>query len=264
MNPILIAVLVVGGMGLLAAVILVVASKVMYVASDENAQDIEAVLPGVNCGACGYAGCADYAAAVAKGEAATNLCVPGGPKTAQKVAAIMGQEAGEVDELVADVACNGSYDVTRDKYEYAGIMSCNASSQLHLGRSACSFGCLGFGDCVAACKFGALSVQNGVAVTDLSKCTGCGVCVDRCPKGLIRLAPRSAKTFVNCCSTDTGAVTRKNCARGCIGCKRCERVCPNDAIHVTDNLAVIDQSKCISCGLCVAECPTHSVEQRAR
>lgn len=260
MNPIVSAILVVTGLGLLAAIILVVASKLMYVPSNETAVEIEGVLPGVNCGACGYAGCADYAAAVASGEAETNLCVPGGPSTAQKVAEIMGQEAGEVEEMVANVACHGSYDNTHDKYDYTGVQSCAASNQLHQGRSVCNWGCLGFGDCVDVCKFDAISVKNGVAQTDFAKCTGCGACVEKCPKGLIHLVPRSAGSIVFCSNHDRGNITRKTCIRGCIGCMRCERVCPHDAIHIENNLATVDFEKCQKCGKCVMECPTHALE----
>lgn len=262
MNPIVIAIIVVGVLGLAASLILALAGKLLYVPSNEKALEIEEILPGVNCGACGYAGCAAYATAVATGQAATNLCIPGGDKTAQKVAALMGEEAGDVIEMVANVACHGAYDATHDKYEYAGVMSCAACDQLHQGRSVCSWGCLGFGDCVTACQYDAISVKNGVAQTDYAKCTGCGACAAKCPKGLIQLVPRTTQTIVVCSNRDRGNITRKNCIRGCIGCMRCERICPNEAIRVHDNLAAVDFEKCQQCGQCVLECPTNAIEQR--
>lgn len=258
MNPVLIAVLLLTGTGLLASVILVIASKLMYVPVDETANEIAKALPGANCGACGYAGCSDYAAAVASKKAAPNLCVPGGADAAEKVSAIIGEDAGEIIPMVAAVACHGNYDNTRDKYRYAGVKSCAASNMLHAGRSECAYGCIGFGDCVSACKFDAISVENGVAIINYAVCKGCGACVAKCPKGIIKLVPRTTRSLVLCSNHDKGAKTRKTCVSGCIGCMKCEKVCPNGAIKVDNNCAIIDFSKCGGCGECMRACPVHA------
>lgn len=258
MQEIMNAVLVLGGIGAVCAVVLVIAAKFMAVPADETAKRIEEALPGANCGACSFAGCADYAAAVARGDAAPNLCVPGGASAAKAVSAIMGVAAGEVEQQVAFVACHGSYDSTDDKFDYRGISSCTACNMFYGGKSSCSYGCIGMGDCVSVCRFGAISVKNGVAHVDPSKCTGCGMCAAKCPKGLIHIVPLSAKSVVVCSNKDRGALTHKTCIRGCIGCAKCVRVCPNGAMTIENNLAIVDLSKCKSCGACVLACPVHA------
>ncbi len=248
------AVAVLAGIGLIASAVLVVASKLMYVPTDENAAKIREVLPGANCGACGYAGCDDYAAAVAAGKAKTNLCVPGADKVAAEVAALMGQEALDVVEMTAVVACRGCAD-REPKYEYRGIQSCAAANMMHAGPVKCSYGCEGFGDCAAACPFDAICIANGVAHVDPALCKGCGRCVSACPKKLISLIPQAKYAAVLCSSADKGAVTRKICTNGCIGCMKCEKVCEHDAVHVQNNHAAIDTEKCVLCGKCAQECP---------
>ena len=255
MDTVLTAVALVGGTGVVLAVMLAIASRVLYVPAHEQAQRINDVLPGVNCGGCSYAGCHDYALAVAKGEAAPNLCVPGRDEVAQKIAGILGIEPEHIQEMVAVVACHGNYDNTYDKYIYSGIKTCVATSMYHQGRSVCAWGCIGYGDCVAACPYNAIFLKNGCAYTDFSLCVGCGACARKCPKHLIKLVPRSSRALVVCGNHDRGAVTRKLCKQGCIGCGRCTRVCPNGAIEVIENCAVVDFERCIACGLCVPECP---------
>lgn len=259
MNPIITAVLVVAGVGAVAAIVLVVASKLMYVPAHEMAEDINETLPGVNCGGCGYAGCHDYALAVARGKAATNLCIPGGTPISRQISELLGVEFKDVAEMVAVVACHGNYDNTHNKYIYSGIKTCAATNMYHQGRSVCSWGCMGYGDCVAICQYGAISIQNGVAQVDFSRCTGCGACAVRCPKTLIKLVSRTSKAIVACGNRDRGAIARKLCLKGCIGCGRCTRICPNDAIHVVDNCAAVDVEKCDSCGKCVTECPVGAI-----
>jgi len=249
------AVLVLGVMGAVFGLILAIASKVFAVEVDPRQEEIINVLPGANCGGCGYAGCGGYAAAIVEGTAPINSCAAGGAECAKKIAAIMGVEAGEVEKCVALVRCSGGPNVTK-KYEYLGIHDCLSASRMPGGGpNECSYGCIGLGSCVAACQFGAISVTDGLAHVDHEKCVGCLACIAACPKNIIVKVPYSADVNVACASKEKGAVLRKYCNIGCIGCKICEKACPHDAIHVVDNLAVIDYSKCVSCGICVQKCP---------
>ena len=244
--------------GLLGAAILVVAAHFMHVEEDPRIGQVLGVLPGANCGACGYAGCADYAKAIVEG-APVNTCVPGGAKTAEAAAAVMGVEAGEVVRRKAIVACQGSYDHMEDKYTYEGIESCTACAALYAGRAACEFGCLGYGDCVKACPFGAITVSNGLARVNPELCTGCGACEQACPKKVIWIRPEGEKPVVMCANHDRGALTRKACTAGCIGCMKCEKSCPEGAIHVTNNVARVDYDKCTGCHTCMNVCPVHAI-----
>lgn len=245
--------------GLLGAAILVVASQYLKVEQDERVEKIQTALPGANCGACGYAGCADYAAAIVNGEKA-NLCIPGGPSTAANIADIMGKPAGEVIPQKAVVLCQGSLANRSLKYKYAGVKSCSVSAALHGGNSSCAYGCLGYGDCVAVCKFDAIHVHNGVAWVDAQKCTGCATCQAECPKRIITMYRAEEKPVVLCESKQPAKLTIKECKVGCIACKACQKVCPVKAIKVQDNLAEIDPEKCIACGACVTSCPVNAIE----
>lgn len=252
------AVIVVTVIGLLGAAILVIAAHFMHVEEDERIGQVQAALPGANCGACGYAGCADYAKAIVEG-APVNKCVPGGEKAAKAAAAVMGVEAGAVVKRMAVVRCQGSYDHTEDKYQYEGIESCSACAALYGGRATCAFGCMGYGDCARACKFDAILVSNGLARVNPEKCTGCGACEQACPKHIIEVREQSEKPVVLCANHDRGALTRKACSAGCIGCMRCEKNCEAGAITVTDNVAHIDVEKCTGCRKCVSNCPVHAI-----
>ncbi|MBQ3134977.1 MAG: RnfABCDGE type electron transport complex subunit B [Oscillospiraceae bacterium] len=256
MNPILSAVLVVTVIGVIGAIVLVAASVVMHVPVDERVEQINAVLAGVNCGACGYAGCSDYARAVVEGGAPVDKCTPGGSACAAAVAAIMGVEAGETGCVKAVVACSGDCEHTPKRFEYQGLSRCAAVKGLYGGDGACTHGCLGYGDCAAVCPFGAIAVERGIARVDRSKCVGCGLCVGACPNDVIRLVPEHRrKPVVLCSSKDKGADTRKVCSAGCIGCMKCTKVCAKDAIVMDGSLAVIDQTRCVGCQLCLKECP---------
>ena len=249
------AILVLGIMGGVFGLVLAIASKVFAVDVDPRQEEILNVLPGANCGGCGYPGCAGYAAAVVAGNAPINSCAAGGAECANKIAAIMGVEPGEVEKCVALVRCSGGLNATK-KYEYIGIHDCLSASRLQGGGPLdCEYGCLGLGSCAAACKFGAISVSDGLAHVDHEKCVGCLACIDACPKKIIVKVPYSADIVVACSSKEKGAAIRKYCIIGCIGCKICEKACPHDAIHVVNNLASIDYSKCISCGICAQKCP---------
>ena len=212
MNILLNGVMVVTGLGLAAAIILVAFSKIMEVKTDETVERVREALPGANCGACGYAGCDEYAKAVAAGQAEGNLCVPGGAKTAEEIAGITGRSSGAVAKRVAIVACRGNAQHTRTKMTYQGISTCHAANRFFAGDWVCPDGCLGHGDCVSACMFGALSVQDGVAVVDRELCTGCGACAAVCPAGAI-----------------DPAAPKKTDGERCIACAACVAVCPTGA-----------------------------------
>lgn len=255
MEQIIIPIIIVGIIGLVLGIGLAVASVLLSVPVDEKVTKIREALPGANCGACGYSGCDGYAEAVAAGEAEANRCVPGGADTAALVAEIAGVAAGDFVAKRAYVLCRGTCEVTNPKYDYRGLNSCAAAAMLFGGPGSCSFGCIGMGDCVSACTYGAIRVVNGVASVDPALCGGCGQCSNVCPKNIIDILPTGAEYLVFCSNKDKGALTRKACSVGCIGCKLCEKKCPVGAVSVSDNLARIDTDKCIGCGECSAVCP---------
>ncbi len=228
--------------------------------------DVNAVrdaLPGLNCGSCGFAGCDEYAKKCVSEKLAPNLCVPGGNEVAAKISAVTGVPFEEVKSVVAHVRCRGNYDVTQDKYDYRGVLSCAASSLFYGGRSSCRDGCLGFGDCAEACPSGAIRVDNGVAVVDRSLCTGCLICTRICPKHIIVGIPRDAAVVVSCSSNLSGKHTRQICRNGCIACRMCERNCETGAIKVNSNHAAIDQTLCTGCGKCAEKCPVKVITRTA-
>lgn len=259
MNSILIAVSVIGGIGLLFGCLLAFASIVFEVKQDKRIAQIQSVLPGANCGACGYAGCSAYAAAIVEDEAPVNSCSVGKGPVANAIGIIMGVDAGEVTEKVAKVMCGGNCSSAVMKYEYMGIQDCVAEEKLSGGAKKCPYGCLGLGSCMRACPFGAISIVSGIAVVNPEKCQACGQCLKTCPKGIIHFVPKENHEWVLCSNKDKGAVANKYCSVSCIGCRMCEKVCPSDAIHVEDNLARIDYDKCTSCGACAAKCPRKAI-----
>lgn len=241
---------------LIAALLLSLAAKFMAVPVNETQAAIRGELPGANCGACGFAGCDDYAAALAEGgDVKTNLCVPGADAVAAAIAAILGQDAEDVVEQVANVRCSGLCDVTKPEMDYQGLKTCAAAKGLFGGPGSCKYGCIGFGDCERACPYGAIQVCNGLAKVDREKCVGCGMCAKTCPQHIIDIIPDVKRVYVACSSADKGAVTNKLCSAGCIGCKLCEKACKFEAVHVENNHAVIDIDKCKNCGLCAKACP---------
>lgn len=259
MNDFLLPVLFVAGIGLLAGLILSFASVLMAVPKDQKAEKLREMLPGANCGACGFSGCDGYAAALAKGEAKPGLCTVGGTETAKKLAEYLGVDAGSVEQRRAVVRCLGSYDNTSDKVQYEGVPSCAAAARLAGGPANCSYGCIGLGDCAEACQFGAIGIRNGAAMVVPERCTGCSQCAQACPKQLITMVPVKKQAVVLCSSCDKGNVLGKLCSAGCIGCMKCEKACSHDAIHVTNFLASVDPQKCTGCGECAAVCPRHVI-----
>ena len=267
MNPILITVITLTAIGLLVAAILFLVAKRFKVEEDARIDDVEALLPGANCGGCGCAGCRDFATKlVGMDELGDAMCPVGGSETMTKIADLLGKTAAPQAPKVAVVRCNGSCENRPKTSNYEGYQSCKVKAALYSGDTACRFGCLGCGDCTRVCKFGAISMnpETGLPVVDESKCTGCGACGKACPKGIIELrpkGPRGLKVVVLCSNTDKGGVARKACKAACIGCAKCQKVCPHDAIVVENNLAYIDASKCKLCTKCVEECPTGAIHK---
>ena len=261
---IVIAIALLGGLGLTFGLILAAASKVFYVETDPRLDQLNECLPGANCGGCGYAGCGGYAEAVLKGEAEIGKCASGGNDCAMKMAEIMGVKAEKMERRVAMVRCSGYKAVDEEgnpigaklKGEYEGISDCLAASKVagH-GPSACKFGCLGFGNCVAACQFDAIHIVNGVAVVDEEKCVGCLACAAACPRQLIVPVSPAQNVLIACASMAKGAATTRACTVGCIGCGKCKKTCQHDAIILEKNLARIDYTKCVNCGDCAKVCP---------
>ncbi len=256
MEFILITTAVITVIGLIVGAGLVFMGKKFAVEVDEREAAVREVLPGNNCGACGYAGCDAMAAAIAKGEAPVNGCPVGGAPVARKLGTIMGTEAGAVERKIAFIRCKGSCEYTQNQGRYVGIHDCASAVRAGLALTECDYGCVGLESCVKVCPEGAISVRNGVAVVDRSRCVGCGLCVKSCPKGLIELVPERNQVAVQCSNRDKGPQVKKVCSAGCIGCSLCVRQCEHDAISVTDNLAHVNYETCVQCGKCAEKCPS--------
>ncbi len=259
MNDILVAVIIVVAIGLVAGIGLAIASIVMAVPKNEKAEALNEALPGANCGACGYSGCAGYALALANGEATLGLCSPGGQECVDACGEILGISVS-MELKTAVVHCAGDYEVTTDKMNYDGIESCAAASLLAGGISSCRFGCMGMGDCQRVCQYDAVVIENGLAKIDPAKCKSCAMCVTACPKNLISIIPIKEQAFVKCSNCDKGAGVMKICKIGCIGCMKCVKVCEEKAVSVTSFMARIDHDKCTGCGKCVEACPRNIIE----
>ena len=252
-NLILMAVLVLGVTGAIFAVVLYVVAQKFKVIEDPLIDEIAEVLPGANCGGCGKAGCRALAEAFVKqGNMEGLKCAPGGDAVAQKVAQLLGVSAEASDPMVAVLRCNGSCSNAPAKTHFDGLHDCHYANSVYGGESGCLFGCLGFGNCVSVCQFGALSIdeKTGLPVVDEEKCTACGACVKECPRMLLELRKKGR---------NKGAEARKACSAACIGCGKCAKVCPFEAIKVENNLAYIDFNLCKACRKCVTECPTGAI-----
>lgn len=237
-------------------VILAYADKIFHVETDERIDKITELLPGANCGGCGYAGCRALAQAITSGKESENACGSISNEVCHEIAKICGKAPAVTKERMrAQVMCSGTNELSRKKYHYDGINDCKSASKLFGGDKLCAYGCLGYGSCAAVCKFDAIHIINGVAAVDYEKCVACGKCVSACPKGIIKLIPYNAKHWVGCASCDKGALMKDYCDVGCIGCKICEKSCPKGAIKVENNLASINYSLCDGCGICESKCP---------
>ncbi len=251
--------IVLGGLGLAFGLILAFASKKFAVEKDPRIEQVREALPGANCGACGFPGCDGLASAIVEGKAEVNACPVGGAAAAAAIGAIMGVEASSGAQLTARVLCQGTDGNTQHKYEYTGLTDCAGEALYSDGHKSCRFACLGFGNCVKACQFGALKIEDSVAVVDEEKCVACGKCVSACPKGCIALMPSGAAVMIACRNSDKGKQVRDVCLRGCIACTRCVKTCQYKAITFENNLPKIDHDKCVKCGACAKACPMHTI-----
>ncbi len=257
---IVIAAVVIGAVGILAAVLLGIASEKFKVEVDEKEIAVREALPGNNCGGCGFPGCDGLAAAIAKGEARPDACPVGGEEVANAIAAIVGGDVSAVKQ-VAFVKCAGNCEKAKDAYEYVGPQDCRiASNSPGAGPKACAYGCMGYGSCVKACQFGAINIVDGIAVVDKDKCKSCGMCVAACPRNIIEMVPYDAGAMVQCNSRDFGKDVKAACSVGCIGCGICSKNCPEGAIAVEGFLAKVDYSKCTGCGTCKEKCPVKVIQ----
>ena len=253
---IIIAAAIVGLTGLFIGLFLGFSAEKFKVPVNEKEEAVRGLLPGNNCGGCGYPGCDGLAKAIANGEAAVNACPVGGEEVGNKIAEVMGVSAGDSVKMVAFVKCAGTCEKAKTQYEYTGIEDCvMAASAPGGGPKACSYGCTGFGSCVKACPFDAIHVVNGIAQVDKDACKACGKCITACPKNLIEFVPYEQKHLVQCSSKDKGKDVKAVCSTGCIGCGICAKNCPVEAVKVENNIAHIDPEKCTNCGICAQKCP---------
>ena len=250
------------GISIVLGIMIVIVSHFFRLPSSEKKDAITEALPGANCGGCGFPGCEGYAEFLASGGDDITLCAVGGASSVKSIAEILGKEAILPEKKVCTVLCQGTQGDnghTHHRYDYLGTQTCSAASNLLGGPNSCTYGCLGFGDCVNVCMFNAISKNNGIVKINAKNCTACGQCVKICPKQVLRLLPVDSTVAVLCQNKWPGVQTRKSCDIGCIGCKRCEKACPSGAITTNGPLAAIDQSKCTHCGACIDVCPTHAV-----
>ena len=254
------AVIVLGALGLLFGIALSFASIFFSVKEDEKVKKITEILPGANCGSCGFAGCEAFAKAVVAATANPAGCFPGGEKVAAAISEIIGREADFVKQ-VARIKCSGDCQSAPLRFNYHGLEDCKAAARLGGGPKACSYGCIGLGSCLEVCTTNAISIIDGIASVDEKLCGGCGKCVSACPKKLIELVPAESKYFVACASKNSGSEMKTLCSAGCLGCKICEKNCSSDAIHVENNLADIISFKCKNCGICAEKCPKKIIKE---
>ena len=269
MNVILIAVIVLAVLGFVLAGALYIMSKKFAVVEDPRIGQIAEVLPGANCGGCGFPGCGGMAAACVKAADAGSLeglnCPVGGQATMEAIAGVLGMEVGASTPKLAVVRCNGTCANRPRTVVYDGVKSCRIANTTCMGETACAYGCLGCGDCVAACQFGAIKMneETGIPEVDATKCTACGACAKACPRNIIEVRAVSGDKkdafVVECMNKDKGAQAMKACNVSCIGCKKCETACGSDAVHVEGNLAYINPESCVLCGQCFDACPRGTI-----
>lgn len=253
--PVLLALAVLGVIGLIFGVILTIADKKLKVEVDPRIQAVRDNLGGANCGACGFAGCDAFADAIVSGNAKPSGCPAAGAAAVERIGKIMGVSVEMGEKKVARVICQGVNGIAKERYEYDGYRSCATASTIAGGPKLCRFACIGLGDCMQVCKFGAIDMRDGIANIDEAKCVACGACIDKCPRSAIGLMPAEKKVMVLCRNSDSGREARAACMKACIACKRCEKECKYDAIKVENGFAHIDPEKCTRCGECAKVCP---------
>lgn len=268
MNFMFIAVVVLGAIALLASVVLYVCSKKFAVKEDPRLAQVSAILPQANCGGCGFPGCSGMADALVKAADAGSLeglnCPVGGAEVMEQVADLLGMAVANTEPMVAVVRCNGTCEHRPKTIEYSGLRTCAAMNACSAGETACGYGCLGCGDCVDACQFGAIAInpETGIVEVNEDLCGGCGSCARACPRHIIELrkkGPKGRRVYVSCVNHDKGPVAKKACSVACIGCGKCEKECPFGAITMDGNLAYIDPQKCRLCRKCERACPTGAI-----
>jgi Na+-translocating ferredoxin:NAD+ oxidoreductase subunit B len=264
---ILYTVITVSALGTVMAVILYIIANKFKVYEDPRIDQVNEVLPGANCGGCGFPGCRGFAEACVKADSLDSLfCPVGGNDCTADIAKVLGMEASEKEPQIAVIRCNGTPEHRKKINKYDGAGTCIIASNLYSGDTGCQFGCLGLGDCVTVCSFDAIYIDKntGLPVVSEENCTACGACITACPKNIIELrnkGKKSRRIFVSCINEDKGGVAKKACAVACIGCKKCEKECPFDAIVVENFKAYIDYEKCKLCRKCVAVCPTSAIHE---
>lgn len=267
MSVIWISLIILAGVGLVTSLVLFVVSKFFKVEQDPRIELIEKILPGANCGGCGFPGCSAFAAAaVEKGSLDGMVCNACSSEKLAEIAAVFGGRTVLTEPKVAVLRCNGTCSNRPAVAVYQGVKRCSVANIAGAGESMCSYGCFGFGDCASACSFGAIAVDpdTGIAAIDPEKCTGCGACTKACPRNIIALMPKTKpdkRYWVACSNKEKGAIAKRSCAVACIGCGKCEKVCSFGAISVKDNLATIDPAQCFQCGKCFDECPTKAIQR---
>jgi electron transport complex protein RnfB len=262
-NPILLQTLIIGGTGLVCAAVLAIAARFLMVHEDPRIETATAILPGLNCGACGYAGCADYAKQIVLHGLAVNLCQPGGHETARKLAEFMGVKAAVSERQVALVLCKGD-DVTAVRTtHYNGLADCGAAQQIGGNGKACRYGCMGLGSCARICPVGAIEMVRGLAVVHPELCISCTRCVATCPRHLIKMVPESRFIHVLCSSHDNGPEVRKICKVGCIACTLCVKAVNGEGIAMQNNLAVIDYTLAVTNEEAITKCPQNTIVKRS-
>ncbi len=261
----MVPILSVGGLGLGFGLVLAAAARAFYVKIDPRVEAIWEILPHVECGACGYVGCAPYAKAIVQTDEAITKCAPGGAAVVGLISEIMGVEASADEPKIARLKCQGCEDHCPTDSNYVGAMDCTSAALAAGGYKKCPHSCLGMGDCAVACPFDALYMgTDGLPKVIEENCTGCNNCVVACPKDLFELVPISRRTIIRCENKQNAIESGKVCSTACIACNKCVKACEYDCIDIVDNLAVIRYEDCTDCGACAPVCPTNVIYDGAK